>query len=479
MNKQKFYCWLFYLLPVVYFLSLPIATGDLAVWVAQGKHFLLHGEILRHDIYSVLSTRDLVYPVGTCVLYALIYSFSGLIGVSLFHKLVVLLISFFWHHFSLSKIKEPWSYPSLLVIFFAWFGCSMFWIDRPALLGMLPLILSFVILQKEEELTPHDVVALVLINIVWVNLHGSWPLLIMMYVWRELTRTIILKKSNIWQQLVATSSLLLSILINPFGYKVFAYLFETASLSRERHIDEWAAPSITGPYASQSAAYFLLLLLTLVFGVFLFKKSRSKFFKSLTSPYFPLVLFAFSNIRNTALPFFILIPFACEFILIKGKSEVGQERKSAFNVVFVSFVLFCGFLFLPMIKPYSRGFLPQNKREVFDSSAPFSVTEFLNNTKDSDPVFNDWEYGSFLILAQKHPIFIDTRNIIYDRSEFGEYSTVIVGNSGWDKILDKYKIRYVLLNRKLRTNLIEKLNSSLRWKSVVVDSETILFQRKN
>lgn len=479
MDKQKFYYWLFYLLPILYFLSLPIATGDLAVWVAQGKYFFLHGNILRHDIYSVLSTSELVYPVGICVVYGLIYSFSGLLGVSLFHKLILILISFIWHRLSLSKLKSTWTYPSILIIFLTWFGCSMFWVERPALVAMVPLLLSFIILQKETELTFRDIALLVLISIFWVNIHGSWPLLIMMYGWRELVRAIILKKSNVWQQLVATFFLLLSILINPFGYKVFGYLFETAKLSRERHIDEWALPSLLGPYAAQSGAYFILLLVFLIYAFYILKKSPEQFTKMLTSPFIPLVLFGISNIRNTALPFFVLIPFACEFILSKGERDQNAERKSAFNLVIIVFLFFCIFLFLPMVKPYSESLLPESKRAVFDSSAPLLAVNFLNQTKDNDPIFNDWEYGSFLTLEQKHPIFIDTRNIIYGRVEFQEYLNVISAEKNIDLILQKYKIKYILLNRKIRNNLITKLNSSADWKSVLVDNETILYRKNN
>ncbi len=457
----------------MYFLSLPITTGDLSVWIAQGKYILLHGEILRHDIYSVLPTKPLIYPVGTCVLYALIYSFSGLIGVSLFHKLIILILSHLWLG-SLKKLQNPWAKPTLLVIFIAWFGSSMFWIERPALLGMVPLVLSFLILQKNEDLSWKEIIHLNLINIAWVNIHGTWPLLMVMYGWRGFSKKIK------WQHAVAILSLLLTSLINPFGYKIYQYVFETAAVSQFRHIDEWAKPNFFGPYASQSLIYFILVFLFFGLVLFLIKQKKIATFKStITSPFLILLVLGFLNVRNTALAFYVLIPFATNFIWVNEKQVEVKEKKSTVNIVIVGFLLFCTFLFLPMIKPYSQDLLPENKRAVFDSSAPLLARDYLNQTKDSEPLFNDWEYGSFLILEQKHKIFIDTRNIIYGQNEFSEYLTVVEAKNGWENILVKYKIKYVLLNRKLRSKLIENLNATSIWKSVVVDNEIILFKKKD
>lgn len=479
MSKQRFYYWLFFSLPIIYYLSLPITTGDLAVWVAQGKYFFSTGEILRHDIYSVLPTKNLIYPVGTCLIYALTYFLGGLLAVSLFHKLILIGLLLVWYKSSLQKIKEPWGYPSLLIIFLAWFGSSMFWVDRPALLGMFPLLLAFLKLQKKEDLNLADFFILTAINIAWVNLHGSWPLLVMMYGWREVMNGIFVKKRFQWQQLGGGALLLASSLINPFGYKVFSYILETANLSKERRIDEWAPPSLSGAYPSQAVVYFVLLVLMIILSIYFFKKDRAQLTRLLASPFIPLLLLGFQSIRNTALPFFVLIPFACEFFLVKGESVKDEVKKSPLNLVIVGGLIFLIIIFLPMVKPMSGKFLPENKRNVYDTSAPIEATRFLNGTQDQDPVFNDWEYGSFLILSQKHPIFIDTRNIIYGKNEFDEYQRVVEVSGGWETVLEKYKIKYVLLNRKLRGNLISELNRTRRWNNVLMSDETVLFQRQN
>jgi hypothetical protein len=334
------------------------------------------------------------------------------------------------------------------------------------------------ILEKTEEINWNDIFRLNLINIFWVNVHGSWLLLIGMYIWREISRKIFLQKRLSWQQLVAVLTFILSSLINPFGYKIFSYVFLTSSLSKKRLIPEWAAPTFSGPFQSQTIIYFLLVILMLGYGIYLFKKNRSQLNTILTSPFVPLAFLGLQSIRNTALPFFVVIPFACHFLFEQGKQVNQTEKKSFLNLIIVGFACLVGIAFLPMVKPYVRDFLPENKKEVFEKTTPVNIAKFLNQTKDSDPVFNAWEFGSYFTLEQKHPIFIDTRNIIFTDEEFEECLKIIETRNDWELVLSKYKVRYIALNRKESGHLISVLNHSSNWENVLMDDESILFQKK-
>lgn len=476
MSSRSLYNYLFFLIPIVYFLSLPIATGDLAVWIAHGKFFLQTGTTLRQDIYSVLPTQELIYPVGTSIIYAIIYNFSGLLGVSLFHKIVVLVISYVWFKSSLHNLSDPWSGVTKFIVLVTWLGTSLFCIDRPALIAMLPLLISFIILQKSDDLSPRDFLHLLVVNIVWVNVHGSWLLLIAMYCWREFSRWLVLGKHFRWQFLGGLCALGGTSLLNPFGYKVFNYVIETAKISKERGIDEWSSPFIGGHYLSQTYVYFFLICLVIMFGICLLKTNIAKAKEFFSSPFILLLLLGLPNIRNTSLAFFVLLPFASQFHLLKNENVSNRVKKINYIFVFVVFLLLI--VFLPPIKPYVAGLLPSDKQAVYDKSSPFIFADYLENTNDADPVFNDWEYGSFLILSQKHPIFIDTRNIIYTREGFAEYLSVVSAKSNWESILSKYKIKYILLNAKLRQTLISKIENSKNWEMVKVDNESVLYKRK-
>lgn len=480
MNKRHLYNSLFFLLPLVYFFSLPILTGDLAVWIAHGRHFIHEGTILRQDIYSVLPTKELIYPFGASVIYAFIYHATGLVGVSVFHKVIVLIISLIWFKVAFAGDKSTWSPQTLLIVFLSWFGASIYCIDRPALFAMLPLVLAYIILDKDDELSLNDFILLNVINIFWVNIHGSWILLLLMYSWRELIPVICRRNDLKIKSIFGLLTFLLTSLANPFGFKVFPYILETTFVSRARGLDEWAPTSLSGAYQSQVIAFYLLILFLIAFLAYSWKFKPKQFFSIISSPFCLLVLMGIPAIRNTSLAFFVLIPFASRFKIIRMEQRYLRENKLNyfFNTLIVGCVVGLMILFFPTVKPLVKHWLPVSKQNVYDKSSPFLIAQYLNNTVDNDPVFNDWNYGSFLILVQKHRIFFDTRNIIYDDGGFIEYQNVVEANFAWAEILHKYKIKYLILNKELREKLIQILNKSSEWKKVMEDQNTVLFIRK-
>jgi hypothetical protein len=244
-----------------------------------------------------------------------------------------------------------------------------------------------------------------------------------------------------------------------------------------RKIDEWARHSFAGPYSQQTIIYFILFLNVIGFCFFLFRRDKQKLKEIIASPFTLLLLMGLQSVRNSALAFYVLIPFACEFLLKKGRRKEYREHHSTLNLILSLIIFAIGIAFLPTIKPSVSEFLPANKREVFSRSTPVIFAHFLNETADTSPVFNDWDYGSYLMLEQKHPIFIDTRNIIYSDESFKEFSDVCLAEANWSLILEKYKVKYVLLEKKQRTKLINQLLAA-GWKIVLMNDETVLFEKR-
>ncbi len=480
------YQWLFFSLPVLYFLSLPIQTNDLAIWVAHGKYLLKSHSILRHDVFSILPTTEFIYPLLTCILYAFADSLGGLIGVSLLHKLALFAILVIWFSGSLSRISNPWSTSTIIMILFSWFGASALCIDRPALLAVLPFLLSFSILNKPEKLTSRDLVLLAVINTLWVNLHGSWIILTGMFLWRECARTFWSPNApqSLHNLLLGTMSLGFTSLLNPFGYRVFPYILDTVRTSKLRGIVEWTPVKLswsTSPYFSQDAAYILLCIIVVIFGWHWFNKDRVKFVAFTCSPFCFLLVLGLQSVRNTVLPFAVLPLFAYNQRLIRQVDE-DQKSRNLLNTALILCILSMVILFSPTVKPLIGPFLPENKRAVFGEDTPIAVAEYLNHTRDREPIFNEWEYGSFLAYSQSHPIFMDARNVIFAQTDFERYQQVFEVRGDWMQVLRDYRIGYVLLNQKQQPKLLAALQRTKSWQEVFRAGNAILFEtseRKN
>lgn len=483
-TRHHLYLTAFFLLPIMYFFSLPIFVGDLAMWVTLGKHILTHGEILRQDIFSVLPTTEMIYSVGSAWLYAVVYQFSGLDAVVILHRIFILGILVLWYRSSFAHLKNPWNFRNIFFILFTWVGSSMLLIDRPALLAMLPFVLAYLLLQKPEELTVKDIFWLNVINVCWLNIHGSWFILGVMYFWREATRVLVLRYKISLRPLIGLMSIAVTSLMNPFGYKVIPYVFETSRISKERKFDEWASVNPT-EHTMQFWAFSLLFVGAVMFLFYLLKKERAKVKVFLASPFVLLLALGFLGVRNTLWSFYVLIPTAFQFGLIRESADLINTKNSevvgfskAFinaTIILVFFVL--TFFLFPQNKHYIAKYLPADKQATYGPSAPIEFAKYLSETAEPGNIFNDAEYGSYLMLAQPNKIFLDARNIIFENESYNTYFVVADAEPDWENVLNKYKIKYLLLDKKLRANLIEKVNATERWKNVKEDEYAVLFVR--
>jgi len=482
MSRNSWYACLFVLIPSLYFMSLPSSVGDLAIWVSQGLYFIKTGQILRHDIFTIIPTEELIYPALTCIIYGGLHKLGGLDAVVLFHRLLIILIGVFWLKKYITKTKNVWSLYNIYLFFLAWLGCSILFLERPALVAIVPFILGFDIIESKTKLNAWDLLKLSIINIFWVNIHGSWLLLFCMFFYKQ--SLISVQQKNISKNFILGCVLLItSSFVNPFGAKVFEYVLQTVKISQSRQITEWSS-TFNSIYKDQLVV-FILLLMTLIYAVVSKnRKNLKKWFLLLRSPMMFLILISLISIRHTIWPFFSLIAFLKYKNLFKsfelGQSNNPQNRLiAASNLIVVCVLIIANILLMPNYKSYVLAYLPISKQKIYDDSAPVEFAKYLSNTNDQEPVFNDWDYGSYLSLSQNHKYFIDTRNIIFNEYYFGEYVKIINAEDGYLNKLEHYKIKYIILDKTLRQKLIASLNQNKSWKIVQESNQTILYEKIN
>lgn len=469
-TRSHFYTSLYFLLPLFYYLSLPIAVGDLAVWVAHGRHILEHGTVLYKDIYSVLNTKPLIYPVLVSYVYGLIDLIGGLELVSLFHKLILLIILYVIYLNSIKRLSSPYTKMNMLYILLSLVGFSIYFTDRPALVALLPLVISYVVIEENEKFDLKVLLKLAVILVVWVNVHGSWIILPAMLGWKFLFTT---DKNNILKNCGVLLIFCLLTLLNPFGYKVWPYLVETATISKLRHIDEWNVTNLFDyfPYAIVfylTAATFLFLIVN--------KIKKEKLSAIIGSPVFLLLIMGFTAMRNVGLLSLVFLPFLYKYNFLKD-GKLGNQDKKILNLILVLIIGGLCVIQVPYFKKNAK-YLPEKKTSLYDMSAPVEFVDYIRNTKKTGPIMNDWEYGSYLLYSLKNPILVDARNIIYHQQDYIEYAKVLEGEDSWIDGVNKYRFEFILLDKKIRQNLIKKIKASDEWELALENANTILFQRK-
>jgi hypothetical protein len=472
MSRAQLYFTFFILFPVIHFLTYPLAVGDLSMWVAMGRDMLASGNLLQNDTYTVVQTLPMVYSAGLCVVYGWLYNIGGLNLVSFLHVLIPPVWFLLWCRFLQIKFiprdGDPWNGKTALTFLTAFAGTSLIFIPRPALVATIPLLYSYILIKQNENslFTKKITAKLIATEILWANIHGSFLILPAMLVWQSfflvLEKRYDLLKNRIWVTVAVT----LGSLINPFGWKSFPYILETARISKERGIDEWFPPYLFTAFIP--SLFFFLFSAGLAF--LLIRRGSLH----LKDPFFLLWASGFLALRNVFMPYLIFPVF---FLTVSRPEKIlSSPEKRTLNLA-VALVLTAVLVALtPFLKTQFSHYLPPATKDVYDKEARSEkIDVFLQN--NSGNVFNSWIYGSDLALSQKNKYYIDTRNIIFPKKIFDDYLLFLNQPQTAFPVISSYNFRFFLIHEDHQI-LLNWLRSRPDFELVVSDPPAFLFEKK-
>ena len=471
-SRSTFYLWLFFLVPLFYYFSLPLFSPDIDIWLAQGLAIFKFKTLTPPETHLIGETLTMIYPTwGAAVLYATlekIFHPWGREFISLFHKLVLLFILAIFYFKTLRPLQSKWTAKNIFLILLSYYGFSYLFVDRPALLALVPFLLFFYLLEKNQEWNFKKYGLLCILTIIWVNLHGSALLVLPMVVWHLLFESWPQKKNY----LILSILLFFALMANPFTWQIYPYTWQTASLSSARAISEWLSPlSFNSP--ANDSAYFLWLIL---FSVLIIQKKHWSFFKNSA---FPLTLLGLSAERHIVWAFLLIIPCWLEETPC---STLPEKKGKTWINVSVIFILLSGLL---LLNPFSRFEFIQNfsfskvGRYSLKTSYPNQSLAFIKRCQITGPIMNSLELGGWLELTTKNKIFFDARNIIFPEKYFSDFRDVISVQKNWESILQQYSIDLLLLTKADAAQLEKNLDEKSSWVILVNEPLYTLIGKKS
>lgn len=347
-------------------------------------------------------------------------------------------------------------------------------IDRPALLVLL-LIPFFYELIESEQIYKKKLKALFLL-VLWTNLHGSFALFFLLLGYKTLAQA--LKNPRIAftkDRLFFFMSTVLATLINPWGWKIYDYVLQTAAISKVR-MGEWQLLTLfENGQVSFDFLYFLCAVIVLIFLVIKRRKIKELFL----SPLPVILISAFLAVRNVPL-FFTVFPLFWGKYLANSLSTQNFVEKASLSKIFahrgIVFLLILSGIY--MFTEYSEGIRSNLSKHAqrYDETSAFRIGRYLHNLSGKK-IFNDWLLGSFFMYSQKNQIFIDTRNIIYDDLIYKDYLKTVENKDGQaEDILKQYQIDYVVSEK--TKPLTAVLKASKNWTFIMDDNGYSLFEKK-
>ena len=149
----------------------------------------------------------------------------------------------------------------------------------------------------------------------------------------------------------------------------------------------------------------------------------------------------------------------------------------ALNLLLASIAVFVLVLLSPWVRPRMYG------TTLVAPQTPVQAMDFIEKHALKGRIFHPQEYGDYLIwrLWPEHRSFIDGRVHLFGAALVREYQQVFV-DSGWERLLEPYDIRYLLLNkdREQAENvpLMDNVRKSPGWAVIYEDGLTVLFEKR-
>lgn len=311
------------------------------------------------------------------------------------------------------------------------------------------------------------------IMLLWVNLHGGYVIglgLIGLYI-------ISLVLDRKWQLVPRLSLMLLLtasvVPLNPNGFRMFTYPFETLGLAAVSFIDEWASPD----FHKVMFLPFALLLFSLV-GSLAWSTRRPQ-----ASELFLVLITGLGALRSARhIPIFALIatPILAKHLWDIVVSHGWERRFTGTEAPATSFAIVFNMVFL--LAPATLGVVRVthfvNNQPAYEAkNYPQAAVNFLVEKQLPGPIYNRYGWGGYLIrrLYPNYRVYIDGRADVYGDSFTVEAVRTYDGHPEWRKPLERLGVRTVIISP--NAPLSSLLREDENWSKVYEDKQAVIFTR--
>lgn len=451
------------MLPMLGSLVARLDAIDLAYQVRAGEIMLQTHRLLDHDVwtFTVRGAPWLNQQWLAELIFGFAYDLGGWIALDLLHSILIGLVSLFVFKACRANGASLRLAGGLTLSAFviSQVGLGL----RSQLLGVVLFAAALWILSERDR-NPRAALLLPLIAIIWANVHGSFFLLPLLIgaAWTE--DRINKRRGRPSLGPIGLASLAAT-LINPFGWRVWEYVFDLTITSQVREITtEWQPTTLN----HVSGAIFFLSIV-LVVGV-LVRSDEKLPWPSV------LMLIGFAALayqaRRGLVWWGLGIAPIMSSILSRKESESPPGTPSI-NIAFVAVMAFAAII----VPPWWR--LGPSGDESLLNDAPLQITRELRQTVDpGDRVFNAQQWGSWLNLAlPENPIFIDSRLELFPAEVLDDNLYVSIGRQGWQDILDRWRVDVVLASKEQDDLLLPLIKKDPGWWLVFENGSGAIFER--
>jgi hypothetical protein len=437
-------------LGIVFMASRPMIDSDTWWHLRTGQWIVDHRALPAVDQFSLTrSGTPWYYPAWLSeVVMVEVFTVAGLPGLNLmFSALIVLSFVVIF----MTMRGDP--YLRAVVLVLAAGASEIYWSARPQIFTFLFSACFFYCLREFLQGRKNLLWILPILMILWVNTHPGFAfgfiLLLLAIVWQGLkflslrkTRTAEESRKFFWVS-GAGAACFLGSWINPAGWKIIAYPFQTVSIQfLQNYIQEWQSPN----FHYWNAQLFLILFF-LAWAVVAFSPKRFD-----PGDFFLLAIISYMGFlawRNT----YLLSVIAPALILDYGQPILearfpgwspGQAVSRSMGIINSAVLALASVAIAAAVVMNNS---PASIDATVRRTIPVDAVTFLSKNPGWGNLLNSYNVGSYLLWnLPSYPVFVDGRTDLYGDEILDQYLVVVNARAGWQGILDTWDIRVVFLD---------------------------------
>lgn len=469
------------------FLSFSAGKGllvdvDTGYHIRAGEYIIDTFSIPKHDIFSFI-TPTLSWTSHEWlseVIMAIIHRAFGLTGITIFFSFIISLIYYLLYR--LIKTSEDNIIIVTFIALLVLVSSQIHWLARPHIFSLIIMLAWYFLLDLYQYKHRNYLYLLPPMMLLWVNLHGGFLagfILIGIYLFGNVVKYATsqgaeknINKKKVQLLGLTTASCLLVSLINPFTYHILLFPFDLVSNKFIMdNISEFMSPDFHEPTPFK---YFLFLII-IIFSISKKKIHLIELF---------LILF-FTNMSLFSVRYIPLFSIIAAPILLRqfrplmnqsdGKvANFLNKRSESFSEIDSTAKGYVWPVTAVVLVVLLAG-LGKINYEFDPKTKPVAAVRFFQAEHLQGNMFNNDEFGDYIIYAAwpKYKVFVDGRSDMYGTDIMKEYLKLISVLPGWNEILTKYNINWVIYNSNssLSTLLMERDD----WRLIYSDKVANIF----
>jgi hypothetical protein len=459
-----------------------LGDADTGYHIRAGEYILQNFKVPYHDIFS-FTTPPIPWTAHEWlseVIFALVHKISGLSGLVVLMTVVIASV-----YSLLLKFLRSSGISIVIAAFIVALAAgvsTIHWLARPHIFSLLLTLIWYIVLDTYQNKEKNYLYLLPPIMLLWVNLHGGFVagfMLLSVFITGNLLKIIFVREvrhqgfARIKILLLISSLCLLASLINPYGYEILLFPFKlTSNKFIMDNVNEWLSPN----FHTDLRYEYMLLLMIFVFGVSVLRLNSIETLLVLLFTHMSLF-----SARYIPLYGVILSPIIArridQLIIDLRDRRLIQRFLSVSLRTAVTDSQTKGYLwsFLAVLALIIMLLMGKMEYKFDEKKLPVDAVQFLKKEKISGNMFNNDEFGDYIIYAAwpEYKVFFDGRSDMYGVKRMKEYIKVARIEQGWDEVLKKYNINWIIYNA--NSPLSQFLLERSDWKLIYADKVADIF----